>query len=615
MNFVSRRKMLQMVVPAALAPAAMAAVQAAEHAAGQSLDQVPDLPPTVSRVYPGEDGKLVYTADEQGNTIPDFSHAGYAGGGVPIPTVPVKETVWPVAGDNTANLQAAIDRVSALPLDKNGFRGTILIKMGYYKMAQPITIQASGVVLRGEGMGDTGTILIGTGNPRANAPGGPGRGQPTLVKIAGTAGWVTKDDTRQAVTDDYVPVGTRTIRVASARAFKPGDTVIVRRIGNQDWIDAMGMGSAIATPGNRWRPFNVDWDRVVVDVQGNTLTIDAPITCAIEKKWGGGEVLKYDDPGRIEKVGIENLRGMSEFNPTVRTKDYGNMDRPNYSTEEYYADEDHYWNFITFDNIRGGWVRNVTALHFVYSMVGTQRGAKWITIQDCVSREPVSRRMGARRFVFGLRGELTLVQRCHSDKGRHSFMMGQPTSTSNVYLDCVVDQPLLLQRDPRTVGHRWPLRQCPRASHRPLLEGHQHRLGRRQYRLLELRRSVPGAETAHRAELLLRPHRRRFHRLQHCFPGPHQRRRLHRIDRHPRLPAQPLSHPAPRPPRRRRRAQHRCLRPAHLTPAARSICSSVSSVRDLALLRLPVSTCWARPELAGRLRPGPLCHAPGSGLS
>ena len=409
---------------------------------GQEPEREPDLRPTVSRVHFDPAGKLEYTADEQGNTIPDFSHAGYGGGGVPIPTVPTKETIWPVAGDNTANVQAAIDRVSALPVDKSGFRGAVLLKMGYYQMATPINIQASGVVLRGEGMGDTGTILIGTGNPRANAAGGqggPGRGQPTLVRIAGKSGWTAKEETKQVVTDDYVPVGSRSIRVANARGFKAGDTVIVRRIGNQDWIAAMGMNGT--TPASTWKPFNVEWDRVVVDVQGNTILIDVPITCAIEKRWGGGEIVKYDDPGRIEHVGVENLRGMSEFNPTVRTREYGNMDRPNYQGEEYYADEDHYWNFITLDNIRNAWVRNCTALHFAYSMVGTQRGAKWITVQDCVSREPVSRRMGARRFTFGLRGELTLVQRCHSDKGRHSFMTGQPTSTSNVFLDCTATNP------------------------------------------------------------------------------------------------------------------------------------------------------------------------------
>jgi hypothetical protein len=425
---VSRRRVLQV----ALAPAAVAAAQA------------DDLVPTVSRVYPGSDGKLVYVPDEQGNIISDCSHAGYGGGGWPIPTVPVKETIWPVAGDNTANVQAAIDKVSALPVDKNGFRGTLLLRAGYYKMATPVKLQTSGVVLRGEGMGDTGTILIGSGTGRTSTPtggrgGGFGGGQPTLVRIAGASGVAAKEDTRQIVADDYVPVGSRTIRLPSAQAFRPGDTVIVRRIGNQDWVDAVGMNGQ--TPASRWRPFNVDWDRVVVDVQGNTITIDAPITCAIEKRWGGGEVMKYDDPGRIERVGVENLRGMSEFDPTKRTRDYGNMDRPNYAAEEYYADEDHYANFITFDNVKNGWVRNATALHFVYSMVGTQRGSKWITVQDCVSREPVSRRMGARRFTFALRGQLALVQRCHSDKGRHSFMMGQPTASANVFLDCTATNP------------------------------------------------------------------------------------------------------------------------------------------------------------------------------
>src|SRR5947208_13654465 len=108
---LSRRRIMQV----ALTPAALAGAQLA------------DIAPTTSRIYPGDDGKLVYVPDEQGNTIPDFSHAGYEGGGKPIPSVPVKDTVWPVAGDNTANLQAAMDRVSALPLDNSRYRGAALI--------------------------------------------------------------------------------------------------------------------------------------------------------------------------------------------------------------------------------------------------------------------------------------------------------------------------------------------------------------------------------------------------------------------------------------------------------------------------------------------------------
>ena len=45
------------------------------------------------------------------------------------------------------------------------------------------------------------------------------------------------------VTDEYVPVGARSFTVASAQGFRPGDPVIVRRIGNEDWIDAVGMNA------------------------------------------------------------------------------------------------------------------------------------------------------------------------------------------------------------------------------------------------------------------------------------------------------------------------------------------------------------------------------------
>jgi hypothetical protein len=260
-----------------------------------------------------------------------------------------------------------------------------------------------------------------------------------LIRIAGSSGVITQDDTKQLVIDEYVPVGTRSFNVASARGFKAGDTVIVRRIGNQDWINEVGMNSD--TPGGRWQPFNVDYDRVITEVQANRITVDVPIFCAIEKRWGAGEIIKYTDPGRIENAGVENLRGVSEFDPSVRTRDYGNMDRNNYAAEEYYSDENHYNNFVVFDNIKNGWVRNATALHFVTSMVGTQRGSKWITIQDCVSREPISQRRGGRRFIFALRGQLALVQRCQSDKGRHSFMTGQPNGSGNVFLDCKATSP------------------------------------------------------------------------------------------------------------------------------------------------------------------------------
>ena len=308
---------------------------------------------------------------------------------------------------------------------------------------------------------------------------------------------------------------------------------------------------------------------MVTDVQGNTITIDAPITCAIEKRWGGGEVMKYEDPGRIEKVGVENLRGMSEFDPTVRTKEYGNMDRPNYVAEEYYADEDHYGNFITFDNMKNGWVRNATALHFVYSMVGTQRGSKWITVQDCVSREPISRRMGARRFTFALRGQLALVQRCHSDKGRHSFMMGQPTASGNVFLDCKATNPYSSSE---------PHEQWATGG---LYDNIQAPLTARFWKNINI--GWAGANTVFwNCEgyfLVQKPPTaqnysfghigRRRRGVQHSAAGPDEGRRAHRVAGQARDAAQSVSDAASRAARGRGGAQHRRARARSAEPVVR----------------------------------------------
>jgi hypothetical protein len=152
--------------------------------------------------------------------------------------------------------------------------------------------------------------------------------------------------------------------------------------------------------------------------------------------------VKYADPGRIREAGVENLRGMSDFDRSVRTSNYGNMDRTPYVGAEYYSDENHYWNFIAFTNVSNAWVRDVTALHFAGSAVLVGQGCKWATVRDCTSLEPVSFCAGGRRFTFQTCGQLCLVLRCFSDRGRHSFVGGGlATCGPNVYLDCVASRP------------------------------------------------------------------------------------------------------------------------------------------------------------------------------
>lgn len=410
----------------------VAVIAACLNVSGVSAGETPIY---TSRLYPGVDGRLIYIPDDLGGTIPDFSHAGYMGGGVAIPYVPTMETLWPVKGDNTPHIQDAIDRIAKRPPDDGGFRGAVLLKHGYYELHSPLKISSGGVVLRGEGQGETGTVLIGKSiflEGKTTL-----RDIATLITVGGETCWNVDETSVPRIADDYVPVGSTSFRVDGAHAFKPGDTVLVRRYGNQAWINELGMN--LDNKDWRWEPFTIRFDRVITRIDGDRITIDAPLVCAVDKRWGGGDLVKYSDSGRISQVGIENLRGVSEFDQTVRTTQHGNIDRQPYHGEEYYSDENHYWNFIRFDNAKNIWVRNVTAKHFAGSLVTLDSGAKWATIQDCESLMPVSVRAGGRRFVYHLKGQLALVQRCVSDEGRHSFVLQDYTACGpNVFLDCGV---------------------------------------------------------------------------------------------------------------------------------------------------------------------------------
>src|SRR6266851_3700206 len=107
-------------------------------------------------VYFGPGRKLQYRTDAQGNRIMDFSSAGYKAGGVPLPSVAVAKKLSPLHGDNTAQIQGAIDGVSGLTAATDGFRGAVLLQPGEYEVAGTVHINTSGVVLRGSESVDGG---------------------------------------------------------------------------------------------------------------------------------------------------------------------------------------------------------------------------------------------------------------------------------------------------------------------------------------------------------------------------------------------------------------------------------------------------------------------------
>lgn len=367
-----------------------------------------ESPPPVA---PGKDGHLVYEDLSRGDRVPDFSHAGYRGGGIPLPDVPARLRVAPVEGDDGTHIQAAIDYVSALPADAKGMRGAILLDHGRFEIAGHLKITASGVVLRGSGSREDGTVLVATGTDRR-----------TLISIAGAPNHASSN-TSVAVADDYVPVGSRKLRLTSTSNLKNGSLVIVERPSPAEWIAQLGMDVAPARQPYSWKPgsFDVRWNRTITQIDGDTITLDAPLTTSLDRTLDGGTVTVADQSALIE-CGVENLRCESEF------------DRENP------LDEQHAWDAIDLCGVRDAWVSDVAGVHFAGSIVNAGDDASRVTVQDCSATAPVSELAGYRRLAFHTRGQQVLFLRCRSEHGGNDFTTGYLAAGPNVFLDCTASE-------------------------------------------------------------------------------------------------------------------------------------------------------------------------------
>jgi hypothetical protein len=181
----------------------------------QLRDVTTYAPPQAKWVHFGANGLLAYYADNLGNRIPDFSYAGYMGGGVPLPVVPVKQTISPSDGDDTASIQSAINAVSALTPDANGIRGAVLLQPGTYTIGGSLTISAGGVVLRGSGDNpNTGTVLLVTNFAR------------NVITVGGSGSWSQVGPT-YTISDNYVPLGATNFHINGSAAVVWGTNVTV----------------------------------------------------------------------------------------------------------------------------------------------------------------------------------------------------------------------------------------------------------------------------------------------------------------------------------------------------------------------------------------------------
>jgi hypothetical protein len=356
-------------------------------------------------VFPGPQGKLVYKTLDAGDKIMDFSYAGYMGGGVSIPSVPVKITLSPSPGDNTDAIQSAINQVSKMKI-VNGIRGAILLKPGTYNCERTLTINASGVVLRGSGSGENGTILNLTGKPH------------TCVTVRGSVSSKTIGE-KTTIADSYVPAGVNSFTLTNISGFAVGDTIRITRPVTDAWIKFMGMDQLVRNGKKQtWISGDIRTERVIRKIEKNRITVDVPLNDSYDAKYIGSpgvSVQKIMTSGQLSQIGIENFRIVS----------------PGQSVT---INEGHHRAF-TMSGLSDGWARNLEIFNTVNSVSVTGRR---ITVDNISIIHNLPTIGAAKPADLNGSGQQLLFNRC-SITGDNLFFFGTGAKVTGpvVVLNCI----------------------------------------------------------------------------------------------------------------------------------------------------------------------------------
>ena len=359
-------------------------------------------------VYVGPNGKLAYRASPTGDRIMDFSWAGYMGGGVAIPTVPVRVTVSPSGGDDTSAIQDALDAVSKLePVD--GIRGAVLLKPGAYECRSALAIHAGGVVLRGSGSGTNGTILRMSGAPHV------------CISLSGY--WqIQRIGHAARIVDTYVPSGATSFSVDDATGFSPGDTVLVDHPITPAWVRFMSMDTLVRDGRKEtWLSASgrIDAERTVKSIARNTLTLDIPLSDSLNAVYldpPGASVVKCAVSGRICQVGVEHLR-------IVAPPQVVEIRQPHHQA-------------IRMNGVCDGWLRDL-AIEDTVSSVGIGSSSRRVTVEQVSIRHSVATKGAAKPADFSAGGSQILFNRCEATGDNlFYFVTGARVPGPNVLLNC-----------------------------------------------------------------------------------------------------------------------------------------------------------------------------------
>jgi hypothetical protein len=282
--------------------------------------------------------------------LPDFSYAGYRTSEVPLPEPKASVNVRALGaiGDGQADDTAAFTKAIAAVSERGG---AITVPKGTYRISGILTIDAPGVVLRGE---DRDQTILAFQN-HIEAIKGVDRVKSRWSWQGGLIWVAPKADTPSAAfaVRPIAPTaqGSLTLTVGNGGGAMPkaGDWAVVR------WTGDLGLAHAIAghpsMAGYDWKSFDdtkdgrttFTWPVRITAVKGAAVTIAKPLRLPAQAPW---TVTLEPAPAMITEVGIERmtLRMPPHVSPG-HNKDQG-------------------WNGIFLRRAADCWVRDVTITDF-----------------------------------------------------------------------------------------------------------------------------------------------------------------------------------------------------------------------------------------------------------
>ena len=357
----------------------------------------------------GSDGRLVYRPDAQGNRNLDYSFCGFQAGNSPLPAIQARVIVQAMEGDSTESIQAAIDYLSDLPMNADGFRGAVLLGPGVFPVAGQLCIRSSGIVLRGT-KAPQGTTILATGRDRRTLIRISGSGEPRFAKEV-------------QIANDYVATGATRLLLTQSPPWISGSEIVVTHPSTLEWIASIGMNRFPTDDKGSWLDWkagtmDLQWERTIRSIDGNEIVLDVPLTCSIDASLSKGYIRGMNWPERINNIGIESLRLISV------------------ASSKNQKDEEHAWDAIGIEKACDVWVRDVSTTGFVGSAVSILETAKRVSVIRCSSNAPISEHAAGRRRTFYTCGQQTLFQSCTADSGRHDFAVGYLATGPNAFVNC-----------------------------------------------------------------------------------------------------------------------------------------------------------------------------------